>query len=338
MLEKNIAGSIAMAIAVASCAHLGATSPLPPATGEDRGLKTLSSTVLAGHLYVADAVGVQRFPIVNGVPAARADLTYTGVAAPIALDNSNHLYATSGLTVVVYAPGTTTRIRTLRVSTPPYFGATILGGVRALTVDAAGHLYAALSIRAPSCPVCILYAGAKAVMIYAANASGTPKPVQWFFAYFCAGCTLQAEFDQGGLALYNGNLLVATLVGGAKVITISNPISSPGRLHTLSGTGVQLPRGLAIDSLGELYVNNSNSTSSFVAVYPATASGSPAPSREISVFGQKSFGTGIATRAGRLFIPDSAGNIVFDVSSTIGGRQTAKTLAVSDPIDVKLGP
>ncbi|MBV8636984.1 MAG: hypothetical protein JO322_02805 [Candidatus Eremiobacteraeota bacterium] len=322
------------ALATAALALLAACSGQSHFTGATRMLPALSDSqstpVLTGHLYVANASQVQRFAISGGEPRSSPDLTYAGVSAPIALDASNDLYATRGLRIYVYPPGSTTPARSLHIAR------TTLGGVRSLAIDRQRHLYVNLIFRGIG-PV----VDTKAVLVYAANASGNAKPINEIIYDRCSrsfSCILD-DNDEGGMAIdESGELLVASTINQNAVRTYASPATQSLLLRTLMGNGVLDPNGVAVDTSDELFVNNPNGTSSFVAVFPATASGSAFPLREISVFGAKSFGRGIATAAGRLFVTDPLANAVYEVPSLTGGQQTpTDKLSVISPVDVKLG-
>lgn len=324
-------------------------NPISPSQQQLSEEVATTASILSGHLYVADAAGVQRFPIVNGVPRTTPDLTYTGVTAPIALDSFNHLYATNGLTVNVYQPGSIRLVRTVHVVSPGSAGIdiniAILTGIRSLAVDAVGHLYVALGVRycIAGSVGCSGPVFAKAAFSYAANAGGTPKP-RFFVIVQCLGagsttCFSKTLADYGGFAVAaNGDLLAASTLFGTRIYTIASPFLQPSTIRILSESALLHPNGLAIDTSGELYVDNPNGSSSFVSAYPVTASGTPAPNRKILIAGATGFGRGITTGASRLFVPDASG-FAYEVSSLIGGTQKPIfRFAVKSPSDVKLGP
>jgi hypothetical protein len=112
----------------------------------------------------------------------------------------------------------------------------------------------------------------------------------------------------------------------------------------LTGSGIVFASGLALDSSDEMYVDNPtdspyNLASSFIAAYPASASGSPPPDREITVQGAQ-FGFGIAVSPlNLLYVPDPVNNAVYELHSQRNGLQKPiSVLSVSSPYDVKLGP
>jgi|GEM_PF-6938481 len=301
---------------------------------------TLGS-LLSGHLYVADAAGVQRFAIINGKPSG-LPITYTGVTAPIALDSKNHLYATSGLTVFVYGATSTRPIRSVHVVDTTV---TILSHIGAVAVDQFGHLYLTIGVRycrpaSAGCPIGF----AKAVYVYAANATGNAIPLRHYLIDGCPtdiGCFIVTSHDQGGLVLDKaGELLVASVERLPVIYAFSSPETRAINVRSLTGSGVVNPGGLAVDALDELYVDNNPSGSApFIAAYPATASGRLTPGREIFVRGAKSFGSGMATSASLMFIPDPLANVVYEVNPAKSGLQSPiATLSVKAPTDVKIGP
>jgi hypothetical protein len=154
--------------------------------------------------------------------------------------------------------------------------------------------------------------------------------------FLFAGYTAGLAVDAPGELLASSNAVIFTSQDA--VYAYASPTTGPRRIRTLTGSGISNPQGLAVDALNELYVENSGGTSSFVAAYPATANGNPRPDREITIVGQRSFGTGIATSAGVMFVPDPAANAVYELSATAGGNQTPiSTLSVPSPEDAKLG-
>lgn len=348
MRWQGLCISLAICVSLAACS---AASPIAPQLSS-KGVATAEREALlgtfSGHLYVADNYGVERFPITNGIPATRPDLRYAGVTPPIALDSTNHLYATSGFNIIVYLPGSTRVARTLHVVSPSNVGIieeiAIIGLVKSLVIDRAGHLFVGLGVRfcRAGSVGCSGPWFAKGVFVYAPNASGSPKP-GFTFARQCEsgfGGYFQAFHDFGGLALDTlGDLIVATSTCQNGVYTIGPPLGQGFVLRIVTGAAVQNPNGVALDSSGVLYVNNPNGNHSFIAAFPVIANGNIVP-RVISIVGEKSFGHGIAAAAGRLFVPDPLNNAVYEISSLGSGAHTPVILHIDSgsPTDVKFGP
>jgi hypothetical protein len=305
---------------------------------------------LAGHLYLADAAGVQRFKIWNGVPSSNADRTYVGVHAPIAVDAAGTLYATTGTSdtsISVFPFGAFTAARTLTVPR-----------IRSLAVDGQGRAYVGWVRITGGCPFrpdCFT-ASTETVSVYAAGASGNASPLKVFavndqcatqnYDYHvpppCPGFvgTNGAAIDAYGDLLlsspayqYPGYPTIP-----AAIYTYGSPASNPKLVRTLLPDGILLG-GVAIDASDDLYVDINDGSGPIVAVFPLTATGSASPTRKISIAGALSFGKGIATAAGRLFVPDTTRNFVYEVYSMNGALQTPiSKLSVASPVDAKLGP
>ena len=351
MLRLLTKTALAVAVVVFSgCGHSGIGGALPqqppdnaqtmPVPEQSGGVPIEPESLsFSGHLYVADAAGVQRFP----APV----LTYSAATSPIVVDGSNRLYAvnrTCYACITVYAPGAATPVRTLNIIVPPILLQARLGRVSALALDSTGHLYVGVTIlycRYNMTTGCTL-SKRKAALIYAPNASGSPVPRVVVPPNSCSPCSGVFFNDVGGLALdSHGDLIIASVITH-KIYTIASPLTAPAfaqPIRTISGSGVESPAGLAVDSSGVLYVDNPpNGLNNFIAAFPVTANGPVAPTRVISVAGALSFGYGIAVGGGHLYIPDVSGNSVDEVSSLIGGTQTPLKLSVSSPGDVKLAP
>jgi hypothetical protein len=290
---------------------------------------------VTGHLYVAYGIqqssetNVLRFPIVRGIPKPSPDLTYPGVGYPIAVDTSGDLYASAGnfsQTIDVFGYGSVAPARTLTLELPQ---AALLVAV-SLYVSPRNYLFVGYSAS---------FNGSlppeSGVLVYPPGARGKRRPLQRIVI------TAQpSEYGVvGGLTMdARGDLLAAESSIGSAVYTFALPVKSPKLIRTLSGPDLPGPNGLVIDASGELYVNNSQEQS-YIAAYPATASGTPPPDREISFSGGGEYGMGLTTSAGILFVPNWSGDDVVEIYSAIGGVQMPiSTLSgIPNPMDVKLG-
>ena len=345
------AGSIAFLLAslgAAGCGGGSASSPTVTPTTRPTGTPTPKPTAtptptatpsttpapeVSGHLYVALTVSntptVQRYPIAQGVPEQPHDLVYSGVTWPITVDSSGNLYAThSGSTVNIYQYGSATPSRVLDLRSQTLTSST----QRRFFVGPRGDLYVGYDASAGS----VIQTG---VLVYGPGASGAAPPVERIVtgqsndsngAGFVGGVIL----DKSGNLILTENFAPLT----SYVYTYALPATKPRLLRTLSGPGIVTPAGLAIDSLGELYVVN-NEPQTFIAAYPTTASGNPAPDRKITVAGYPAFGYGIATAGGVMFVANLRSNSVDEIYAGIGGQQTPISAldAAYNPLDVKLG-
>jgi hypothetical protein len=335
-----------------------ATPPVTDTIGgpPPRGDAPLSISGPSGHLYVADAAGAQRFGITNGIPATTADLTYSGVYAPIALDSLHYLYAASSAGINVYSPGSTQLSRTIPITTLTCAGGyttryiTSEAQVISMALDKNRYLFAGVSsaswvFHAASVGGYWIHSSSIAVRMFA---PGTSSPfhsiTEWSATNSVVSpprCATPPHTAFDGLATDSSDeLLLSNNRASPPVIDSESGIetSSPKQVRSITGTGVTNPNGLAVDAAGDLYVDNENGTSSFIAVYPVAANGEPAPIRKISVTGESSFGSGIDVASGRLFVPDPGGNAVYEISASASGAQTPTILHVTQPTDVKLGP
>jgi hypothetical protein len=311
-------------------------------------LRTQPAGQVKGHLYVASSFEtepsstVQRFRIVGGVPESKPDRVYSSVGAPIAVDSHGYLYATGNLMtgcgaiggagVFVYGPRSRSPIRTLCIAgcgNPP------CAGISSLFVDGQGYLYSGIGVRF------VRYGGSWQVNVYSPGSSGETPPVQTIDSGSCntKGC----QYTLTGLAVdAHDNLHVSNNGSPESVLSFASPTTNPTQIADLTGSGIVNPSGLAVDSSNEMYVDNPNGTNSFISAYRAKANGNPPPDREISVTGEQTFGSGIATAAGLLLIPDPMANVVYAVRARKNGPQRPIwALALPSgfsPEDVKLAP
>jgi hypothetical protein len=366
--SRELLGTCATIAILAGCAAPpSATSTLPDSMAQvssvtpqrhdaDSSSHPEPDNQLNGHLYVAasgtysSAGLVERFRIAHGVPEPKPDRTYPGVGAPIAVDSAGYLYATlngsfgslcagyPGAFVVVYPPHSNKSVRMLTVSctSPVGNGA----AVTSLFADSHGYLY--VGVAGFNGQALSWY-----VNVYSPGASGYEPSVQQIDYGSCNSVGGGCEGMAGLAGDLQGNLHVSVSSGNPhpktpSVLSFASPTTDPTQIADLTGSGIVAPLGLAIDTSNELYVDNSDGTSSFVSAYRAKANGNLAPDREISVVGEQWFGIGIATGAGRLIIPDSNANVVYAVHARKNGVQSPIwTLSLSpgfSPLDVKLGP
>lgn len=341
---------------VAGGSHI-ATPSVPnnirDASATDAATLTVAPT---GHLYVADAAGVQRFDVTNGMPAPTPDLSYSGVYAPIALDTLHYLYAASTSGVNVYLPGSTQLSRTIPIVTLTCGGGyttryiTSEAQVISLTLDKNRYLFVGVSRSSYQFyPASVggfwIRSSSIAIRMFAPGTSTSFHSItEWSASNTVVSpprCATPPHTAFDGLATDSSDeLLLSNNRAAPAVIDAETGIetTTPKQIRSITGSGVINPNGLAVDPSGHLYVDNENGTSSFVSVYPVTTNGGPAPIQTISIKGAASFGSGIDVASGRLFVPDPLGNSVYEVSASASGAQTPLTLHVTQPTDVKFGP
>jgi hypothetical protein len=178
-------------------------------------------------------------------------------------------------------------------------------------------------------------------LIFPPGANGYDKPIENILIGTSNPGWLKGKTT--GLAMdVQGDLHVSSSQNTAEnVFSFASPTTDPTKIADLTGSGIVSPSGLAFGSSNEMYVDNPNGMSSFISAYRAKASGSRPPDREITVTGQQTFGSGIATGAGLMLIPDPAANVVYAVSVHKNGVQTPLwTLSLPfgfSPQGVKLG-
>lgn len=360
---------ICVAVAIlAGCGSPSTTSTLPNSIAQvssfipqrhdaDSSARIERDGQLKSHLYVAasgtysSAGPVERFRMADGVPESKPDRTYPGVGAPIAVDSVGYLYATlngnfgslcsgyPGAFIFVYSPHSNKPVRMLAVSCTSPIGDG--ASVTSLFVDAHGYVYVGVAGFRQS-----QYASWY-VNVYSPGASGYESPVQQIDYGSCNTVAGGCEGIAGLATDLQGDLHVSVSTGNPhpktpSVLSFASPTTDPTQIADLTGSGIAEPSGLAIDTSNEMYVDNSEGTSSFVSAYRAKANGSPPPDREITVVGEQWFGRGIATGAGSLIIPDQNANVVYAVRAWKNGAQTPLwTLSLPpgfSPLDVKLGP
>jgi hypothetical protein len=130
------------------------------------------ATSINGHLYaVVGQWNVERFPLFDGLPSHRADLTIPGHGPVLAIGVDGTVAAQRNSFPVIdfFAPGQIKPERTLNVL-PPRHGCAV--NIVGLVLDAGGNLYVSRLVPDP----CFL----DGIAVYGPKASGNAKPILSF--------------------------------------------------------------------------------------------------------------------------------------------------------------
>jgi len=251
----------ALAAFISAC-----TSSALPAHGSSPAGNTANHDVpaLAGvKIYTVDetANAVFAFKLAatgNVAPSSKIKGSNTGISAPIGDDNdsSGQLYVLEGSSFEVFAAGVHGNIA------PKYVvsGAlTQLDNPQGIAVDPTGITYVTNST-----------GGNSYISVYAAGSNGDRAPTATIYDgqnFF---------FIPAGIAQFNGTLYVAD--PGDQSVN-EYPANGNGLVNpTAMITGLNSPRGVAVDTKGRIYVTDSNR----VIVYAANANGNATPLATIS--------------------------------------------------------
>lgn len=194
----------------------------------------------------------------------------------IAFDSSRNIYvADSAIGVDVYKAGSTGAIDpTATISSDALTSPSGVG------LDSNANIYVA------NCPECSGSSGADGVFVFSAGSNGTVAP----FATISGGNTeLSSPTD---LALDSGNNIYVADESSNSATTYSALGSSTGLLNeapisdisTTVTTGLSFPEGIALDSIGNIYVSDdgpSGGGPGSVFLYSAGSNGNAAPSATI---------------------------------------------------------
>lgn len=290
-------------------------------------VRTLTTTLFAGHLYVVGATSIERFPIENGVPHANPDLKYLGSYSHIALDSLHYLYASKGMKVYVFAPNSTAVARTLTVTT----GHRTFRGIESMVLDSQRRLYVTFTTYFDGCSTACFETW-NMVYVYAAGASGNASTLQ--------AIAVEDNLHNGssntytpGLAIdAQGEILVSSVMAWTRDVFSYASLTASRRTAVAGGN----PFGLAVDTSNELFVDNPNGA---ISVYVRSSAGTWSLSRTVTVIGVSSFGTGIVTAGNRLFLENPTAGAVYEVNSLVAGPQhSIATVNVAGAQDVRVGP
>lgn len=250
-------------------------------------------------------------------PAFRLFGSNTGLASPLGDDHdgSGQLYVLDQSSFEVFAAGA-------KGNLPPKFlvsGAlTQLDNPQGIAVDASGTTYVTNSS-----------GGQSYISVYAPGSNGDRAPIQTIFD------GVDFFFIPAGIALFNGTLYVADQ--GDQSIN-EYAASSNGTVDpTAVITGLNTPRGVAVDTKGRIYVTDSDR----VLVYAANANGNATPLRTIAGSLTQLNGAAGLTIHGSVIVVANSGDSTVTVYPLAGNgdiaplREIAGSLTqLATPLDV----
>jgi hypothetical protein len=237
----------------------------------------------SGNLYVANISTI--FVFAKGATSPTTTLTspaISGAVKGLAVDKSGNLYVSGGVTVT--GVGTTYGVAVFGPdagtgATPTAtFTASSLGFPVGIAVDGSGNVF--LASRNES-------GGDDAILEFAPGATGTATPSRSI-----SGTMSQiGQNGIGGLGVDSAGNVYGTVYQNSANATNRVVVFGPGatsgdqpptREIVGAATGLATPTGLALDSAGNLYVNNGGTgNGGTVTVYPPGANGNEPPSRTL---------------------------------------------------------
>ena len=287
-------------------------APLATISGGNTGLSGPQSIAVdsSDKIYVLDSLKVFVYPalgsstgVLDEFPTARISGSNTGLNEPngIAVDSSSNIYvANNSGSVLVYSAGSSGNIApiaTISSSSNPY----------GIVVDPSGKIYVTNEHG---------FFG-ESVLIYAALGSSTGTLNEAPIA------TISGSGSYYGIALdSSGKIYVEGLNPSRVAVYPSLVTSGLGTLNeapiaTIGGvnTGLDFVEGIAVDSVGNVYVANSNSVpAASVSVYAAGSNGNAAPIATISgsnTFLSSPYGIAVDSTSGKIFVTDFDAKSVF---------------------------
>ncbi len=290
-------------IAVISGARTGLALPLGIALDSD-------GNVYVANSYTANTSSSLRYDSSitvyaagskgNTTPIATIAGDHTNLSYPqgLALDSSRNLYVTGdGIGIEVYPAGSSGDVSPVATIAGADTGLSVPIGI---VLDSAGSLYVLNS-----------YGGTTqhgSVTIYPAGSTGDAVPAATITSNFTG-----LGFASGIAVDSSGNIYVANDLGGVDEhgsITIypAGGYATGPPLATIVGSDTELynPYGIAVDSIGNIYVLNRDSA---ITVYPAASSGDVMPTAALTIDGNgKNSPTGLAVDPrGDLFVANQGG-------------------------------
>jgi hypothetical protein len=237
---------------------------------------SIASAATAGHLYAATYTGatnadlIYRFPLKNGIPTTKADLTIPGTWGAVAVSRDGTLYATGGarsLQIFAFPYGSTKAQRTITI--PPMYQCTTNGlpiSIGAIAADVHGDLFVALNGVGPGSArvttatrrVANDWSLCEGVAIFGPEQRGGERPEHEI--------ALTAGEYVLAVAIDDTENLYASLVAAAVVQEYANAFSHPQltRVFPWQPSSAFID-GLSTDALGNVYLLNADNE---VQVFP----------------------------------------------------------------------
>jgi len=275
------ASTFACTANTASVSQVGLSSDAGLATGARIYAVNESDSVVTAYKVLANG---------DVAPSAHIGGGNTGLSSPFndAFDASSQLYVLQQTNYVVFAAGAHGN------ATPKWNvgGAfTQISNPQGIAVDPTGIVYITDATGGPSY-----------ITVYAAGSNGNRAPQQTIYDgqdFF---------FIPSGIAVFNGTLYVADQgdVSINEYLASSNGIVNPAAVIEGSSTGLNTPRGVAVDSRGRIYVTDNDR----VLVFAASANGNVAPIRTIAGSNTQLNGAvGLTIHSTGIFVANSGGAI-----------------------------
>ena len=247
-------------------------------------------------------------------PSIKLKGANTGLAAPIGVDNdsSGQLYVLEQSSFEVFAAGA-------RGNVAPKFvvsGAlTQLDNAQGIAVDPTGITYVTNNT-----------GGNSYITVYAAGSNGDRGAIATIFDgqnFF---------FIPAGIALFNGTLYVAD--PGDQSVN-EYPANSNGTVNPSAMiTGLNSPRGVAVDTKGRIYVTDGDS----IIVFAANANGNATPVATISGSATSLNGPGGLSVRGTVMAVANSGNASITVYPKNGSGDIAPLRAISGSLTGLVSP
>ena len=194
----------------------------------------------------------------------------------LAVDTAGNLYVSASVVtappmlyeIQVYAPTATGSATPARTITSP----SLTAPLTSIAVDAEGDVYALTG---------------NSICVFAANATGNSTPVRLISGSLTLLNSPSSIAVDAAQNIYVANqIYTATTDGGNILVFSSTATGNAAPSSTLGGnnTSIGIPLGVAVDSVGNLYVSSFNepSASSLVLEFAPGASGNAAPTRVLT--------------------------------------------------------
>jgi len=275
---------------------------------------------VAGHLYVggARADAILRFPIRDGIPVHKPDMTYRGNFTPpfsVRPDGSLYsiVYAEQGPDVLdTFAPNSNKIQRTLVL---PFYPS-IIPTYNGLAVDAYRYAYVEYSFVGSASSLTPVPPGASTdcepsypsagILVYAPLAQGFASPLQ------CPATDPLSSYN--GIAVDSqGSLYVPQATAPVTIAVYGTPISDPHVVRTLSSLSLQQTTSVALDADDRLWTLNETADGySYVANFKAYANGTVKPAGTVAYPTKQYWSGNIAVDAKYLYVGGNRQVLVYD--------------------------